>query len=95
MRRTIHGRRFDTDAADLIGSCDATLDGSSGWIASLYVTPRSRRFFLAGRGGFMSRFRGEETIVELTKEEATAWIEEYLGAETLDWRTKEKDYARY
>lgn len=39
----------------------------------------------------MSRFRGEETIVELTKEEATAWIEEYLGAEVFDdWKKKEK-----
>jgi hypothetical protein len=93
VRRTIHGRRFDTESSTLIGGCDATSDGSTGWIASLYVTPRSRRFFLAGRGGFMSRFRGEETIVELTKEEATAWIEEYLGAEALDWGTKEKDHA--
>lgn len=94
MRRTIQGRRFDTTTSTLIGAASSFAPGGNSswsWEASLYVTPRSRRFFLAGKGGFMSRFRGEETIVELTKEEATAWIEEYLGAEVFDdWKKKEK-----
>lgn len=95
MRRTIHGRRFDTDRATKIGGADVSYskwegESSSRWCAGLYVTWRSRRFFLAGAGGFMSRFRGEEGIVELTKEEAAEWIEEYLGAEVFDdWKKKE------
>jgi hypothetical protein len=89
VRRTIHGRRFDTDTSTLIGSAEVhASDSSSWWSAAMYVTARSRRFFLAGKGGFMSRFRGEEGVVELTKEEACAWIEEYLGAGALDWETK-------
>lgn len=88
MRRTIHGRRFDTASSTLIGVAKAGWDTSSWWVASLYVTARSRRFFLAGEGGFMSRFRDDEAIVELTPKEATAWIEEYLGAEALDWETR-------
>jgi len=81
MRRTIHGRRFDTDTATLIGSYDMGLpiDDSSWWRASLFVTPQSRRFFLAGYGGMMTRWRGGEGIFELTKEEACVWIEEHLG----------------
>jgi hypothetical protein len=87
MRRTIHGRRFDTDVSTLIGSCKsgAPIGGdSSSWEAGLYITPQSRRFFLAGSGGIMSRWRGKEGIFELTGEEACAWIEEHLGKGYLD-----------
>ena len=84
MRRTIQGCRFDTELSILIGRANSPRGNSSWWTAGLYVTPQSRRFFLAGRGGIMSRWRGKEGIFELTKKEACAWIEEHLG--------KVKDY---
>ena len=80
MRRTIHGRRFDTDTATLIGSYKTKASPHGWWEAGLYITPQSRRFFLAGEGGIMSRWRGKEGIFELTREEACAWIEEHLGS---------------
>ena len=86
MRRTIHGRRFDTDTATPIGSycMDLETNDMSWWSATLYVTPLSKRFFLAGEGGTMTRWRGGKGIFELTKEEACAWIEEHLGKDYLD-----------
>lgn len=74
MRRTIQGRRFDTQVSELIGSHHA-----SEWSASLYRTPQSHRYFLAGRGGMMSRWRDSEGIFELSEREARAWIKEYLN----------------
>jgi len=92
MRKTLQGRRFDTDVSDLIGAARAKVprDYSSWWEAGLYVTPLSRRFFLAGRGGSMTRWRGREGIFELTKEEACAWIEEHLGAKAASTFNKEE-----
>ena len=87
MKRTIHGRRFDTDTSTLIGTHyqPGAQGDSTWWKASLYVTPVSRRFFLAGWGGPMTRWRGKEGIFEMTKEEACMWIEEHLGSEFLDF----------
>jgi hypothetical protein len=79
MIRTIQGRRFDTDLSVKIGTYHFDPDGSHWWIATLYRTPRSERYFLAGAGGAMSRWRGEEGITELTRKEARAWTKEYLG----------------
>ena len=79
MKKIIQGRVFDSDVSDLIGVADFRASSQGWWEAGLYVTPQSRRFFLAGEGGIMSRWRGKEGIVELSKEEACAWIEEYLG----------------
>ena len=84
MRRIIHGRRFDTDVSTLIGSSEDKTSPQGWWEASLYITPQSRRFFLAGSGGIMSRWRGKEGIFELSKEEACAWIEYNLGKDYLD-----------
>ena len=83
MIRTIQGRRFDTDLSTKIGTYHFDPDGSHWWIATLYRTPRSDRYFLAGGGGPMSRWRGEEGIVEITPEEAREWAEEYLDDEVV------------
>jgi hypothetical protein len=51
----------------------------SRWKRGLYVTPLSRRLFLFGRRGMMTRWRGRRVDLELTRGEACAWIEEHLG----------------
>lgn len=79
MKKIIQGRVFNTEVSDLIGAANFKASPQGWWEATLYVTPQSRRFFLAGRGGIMSRWRGKAGIVELTKKEACAWIEEHLG----------------
>jgi hypothetical protein len=90
MRKIIQGRVYDTEKATLIGTHQAPKRGSaSWWEADLYVTPKSRYFFLAGRGGPMSRWRGKAGVVELTKEEACTWIEEHLGKRALHHFDKE------
>jgi len=89
MRRIINGFRYDTDRAQLVGE-----GGSSGlsrsdfrwWQAGLYVTPRARRYFLAGEGGPMTRFGQRvgdmtgygEAIIPVTEDEALEWAEQFL-----------------
>lgn len=87
MRKTLQGRLFDTDRSELIGGClfdpPSSTASSSWWSAALYRSPKSRRYFLAGEGGFMSRWRNGRTIIELTDEEAREWAEEHLDEEVV------------
>ncbi len=95
MKSIINGRRYDTDKAIEIGhsSYNGSRTDFQWWSASLYKTPRAGRFFLAGQGGPMSRFArsvdgngwsGGEGIIPLTDEDALAWAEQELGAETVE-----------
>lgn len=89
---------FDTEKAVLVGECNNIGSGADScndfnwWEAGLYQTPRSKRFFLAGRGGPMTQFShsagqnswtGGERIIPMDKDGAYEWAERYLGTETV------------
>lgn len=89
MKSIINGLRYNTENAMLIGeaSSDLSITNFAWWKASLYCTPRSRRFFLAGRGGPMTRWiragngnmrTGGDGIIPLDHEEALEWAEQHL-----------------
>lgn len=99
MRAIINGVRYDTEKAVLVGEADNlgrgadSVTDASYWEAGLYKTPRSGRFFIAGRGGPMSRFArssgqntwtGGSRIIPLDVEDALEWAEENLGAEAIE-----------
>ena len=94
MKAIINGTRFDTDKAILIAETD-NIDGQTSrrdfrfWEAGLYKTPRSGRYFLAGRGGPMSIFAvsagqnawsGSSGIIPFeSREGAFRWAQEHLS----------------
>lgn len=88
MKAIINGLRYDTDKAILIGETSANCSRSDfqWWKAGLYKTPRSCRFFLAGRGGPMSMWatridngwQGGDGIKPMNAGEAREWAERYL-----------------
>lgn len=84
IQATINGIRFTTRTANLVGhaSSDGSVDFEN-WSAGLYCSPRSGRFFLAGEGGLMTRWKGRERIFPLSKAEALAWSEQYLSVEEI------------
>lgn len=99
MKRIIEGKRYDTDAPQttLLGEADGINNGAAEsvtdfafWEAGLYRTAKGA-YFLAGRGGPMTRFakrrgnitEGDEKIIPLSKEEAQEWAERYLSADTV------------
>jgi len=94
MKAIINGFRYNTEKATLIGNYDNGLACSdfSNWHAGLYVTSRSKNYFLAGAGGPMSRYAipagnmtsGGSKITPLTKEDAFEWAERYLSAEIVE-----------
>jgi hypothetical protein len=97
MKAIINGVRYDTDKATLIGeSCAGGNTSHSDfrwWEAGLYVSPRSKRYFLAGSGGAMSRFSrsagqnswsGGSGIHPMTREEALEWAEQELSTEAVE-----------
>jgi hypothetical protein len=99
MKAIINGKRYDTERATLIGEADALNFGCSStrdfshWEAGLYRTPRSGAFFLAGRGGPMTRFSrkvdqnswtGGSGIHPMDRAEALEWAEEYLSADLIE-----------
>ena len=95
MKSIINGKRYDTDKAIEIGFADAGCSRTDfkWWTASLYKTPRAGRFFLAGEGGPMTVFKRSHPdggwgygggIIPMTDNDAMAWAERELGAETVE-----------
>ena len=95
MRAIINGTRYDTDKATAIGS-SASCEGRGDfrhWEATLYKTPRSGRYFLAGEGGPMSRFAvsqgigswsGGDGIHPMTEAEAFEWAQAELTTDEVE-----------
>jgi len=95
MKFTIDGQRFDTDKSEVIhaSSYDGPKNSSEWWSETLYRTPRSKRFFLVGEGGGMTRYakrtgsgmytRGERCD-PMTDAEALAWAEAHMTADEID-----------
>ena len=88
MRKSIDGRIFDTEKADIVGSASGGNGDFKWWDAGLYRTRKSKRFFLAGKGGPASQFRstyygGGCEIIPLDDAEAIAWAEKNLPLATV------------
>ena len=95
MKAIINGFRYDTDKAIEIGSREhgEIVTNLDYWEATLYVTKRAHRYFLAGTGGAMTTWArstgqnetsGGEGIRVMTKAEALAWAEQYLEPEEIE-----------
>lgn len=95
MKAIIHGIRYDTDNAVLIGEAASRLPPThfKWWAAGLYRTPRSGSYFLAGRGQAATEFgrnsenhlrSAGERIIPLTPAEALNWAEDHLGQAAID-----------
>ena len=93
MKATVQGVLYDTRCAVLIGEYSARglhADDPRWFEESLYRTPRSQRYFLAGRGGPLSHYgqprktrttRGRcdgERVIPLSDDDAKAWVKAYL-----------------
>lgn len=94
MKKIINGVRYDTDKAELVGEYESNYRRRDfKWFkASLYVSPKARRFFLAGEGGAMTRFAqrvdngstGGEDLIPMELAEAREWAEQHLSVETVE-----------
>ena len=83
MKAIIRGKRYDTNKAELIGGADGGGESVTDWHyweESLYRTPTSKQYFIAGSGGPLSAWgqnigqsgrRGSSGIKPLSAEEAT------------------------
>jgi len=95
MKKIVNGSRYDTEKATEVGSA-SSIEGTTDfrhWSATLYVTPRSKKFFLAGKGGPMTRFAqstGQNTwsggtdIIPMSRQEALEWAEEHLHFDEVE-----------
>lgn len=95
MRRIINGNRYDTEKSHLIG-CWSSFSSPSDFNyiqESLYITPRSKQYFLAGEGGANSKYsiptsqnwRGAgEKIIPMSEDQAFEWAQEYLDSDTVE-----------
>ncbi len=90
MKAIINGRRYDTDAAQKLGTFNANEDDRLTWVTEELYQKRTGEFFLAGEGGAMSRYaartnwnhwKGGACIIPLEREEARQWAEQHLSAD--------------
>lgn len=91
MKAIIAGVRYDTDKAIELGTTDNLGSGANSvtdfhyWTATLYKTPKSGRYFLAGTGGARSMFAhnmgngswsGDSKVIPFEDEQAAfAWAQ--------------------
>ena len=95
MKKVSKGMRYDTQKALWI--CDI-LEGAGRQDfrcinASLYRTPRSSRYFIAGYGGAMTVFAktasdgtsyGSKDLIPLTREQALKYAEEHATVKQIE-----------
>jgi hypothetical protein len=94
MKKIIQGKRYDTDKAVLIGTRTHSNRSDFSYVnEGLYVTPRSKQYYLAGEGGAMTQYSrpaGDnarqmgEKIIPLTRDQALEWAETYLAADDVE-----------
>ena len=93
MKKTINGKRYDTDTARLIGGdvSDYGRNDFRWWDEYLY-RKKTWEFFLAGKGGPMTRWArftangacAGDGVAPLSIDEAREWAEEHLDADTVE-----------
>lgn len=90
----INGKRYDTSKADHLADAEDWRGGSDfrSWRESLYRTPKSKTYFIAGEGHAQTRWAGRygdmrgwgRGILPLSVEDALAWCESHLTAEETE-----------
>lgn len=96
MKTIKDGVRYDTEKAILIGEATGGSEyvtDFSYWSAGLYMTPISKRYFIAGEGGPMTMFArrvdqnsrtGGAKIEPMTREDAFEWAQAHLTTEQVE-----------
>ncbi len=95
MKSIINGLRYDTSTAIAIGSDSSNVGRRDfgWWSETLYKTPRSGRYFLAGEGHARSHYARSlgggswgpgEKISPMTEDMARAWAENHMTAESYE-----------
>jgi len=93
MKKVIDGKTYNTETAQHLGRYWNGLGNSDfrNISENLYQTKKGR-FFLAGKGGAMTRYsesyggmssNGSKIFV-LTEEKALAWAEQYMGVDDIE-----------
>ena len=83
MKKIINGKKYDTDAAEYLVLHRSRTGTFEDYDEVLYRT-KTGEFFLAGKGGPLSKYRQKEgngwrngeRIIPLKEGEAKAWVEE-------------------
>jgi hypothetical protein len=95
MKAIINGKRFDTEKAIALASASSNvgITDFGWWTETLYKTPRSGAFFIAGEGHARSHYAVSlgggswgpgEKISPLTKAEAMDWCEKHNQIDALE-----------
>jgi hypothetical protein len=73
MKKIINGTVYDDEKAEYI---DTKVFGAgiNYTNESLFMTPRSGKSFLSGKGGINTKYAGKERIIPITIEHAKEWV---------------------
>lgn len=91
MKKIIKNRLYDTDTAKLIGEYTFSNRTDFKYFEEALYCKKNGEYFLYGEGGPLSKYAasagtneisGSEKILPLAEEDAKAWAEEYLDADT-------------
>lgn len=93
MRKIVNGKLYDTEKAEKVAWAESECGRRDfRWYDEKLYRTRNGRWFLAGEGGPLSRYRRPapdggwiegDGIIPLTDDEARTWLEEHGETETI------------
>lgn len=92
MKKTINGKKYDTETALKLGQMDHDItDSIYGYTEALY-RKKTGEFFVCGDGGARTKYgmqtendaMGGSAITPLTEDEARSWAEKHIEVEEYE-----------
>ena len=93
MKRIIDGRKYDTETATFVASCDNGRSiGDFEYVGHWLYRKRTGEYFLRSEGGANTRYAvqdgtgwaGGSVIEPMRYDDARAWAEEHMGADEYE-----------
>jgi len=92
MKKTINGKRYDTEKAELIAEFSRSNPSDFNYVSEKLYRTKIGNWFIAGEGGANSKYAklsgnsswGSSDITAITNSEALEWLQEHDENDAID-----------
>lgn len=92
MKKTINGKRYDTETAELVAEYSYSNSNDFHYLSEELYRTKKGNWFIAGEGGAASKYAkssgnssfGSSDIEAISKDEALEWLQKYDENDAID-----------